>query len=148
MTEEWRFLTSGTLQLCATAFPNSPPASLVGAPDTESRRDTNTRIHKTSVSLARLTGIKAGLITKRVSEVVALRTPNPKLEFVRRDIQGKCGKESVLRLGLDVGRKPVMPGCPLLSPRRLWRQDRDFCLATINLKPPVPISQSATHPQG
>jgi hypothetical protein len=42
--------------------------------------------------------------TRPFTEVLALRSPNPKLEFVRQDIQDKCGKESVLRL--DVGRKP------------------------------------------
>ncbi len=43
----------------------------------------------TSISLARLAGIKAGLITKRISETVALRARDLKLEFVRQGIQDK-----------------------------------------------------------
>lgn len=41
------------------------------------------------ISLARLAGIKAGLITKRVSETVALRARDLKLEYVRQGIQDK-----------------------------------------------------------
>src|ERR1700724_3369413 len=44
----------------------------------------------TSISLARLAGIKTGLITKRVSETVALRARDLKLEFVRQGIQDKA----------------------------------------------------------
>ena len=40
-------------------------------------------------SLARLAGIKTGLITKRVSETVALRARDLKLEYVRQGIQDK-----------------------------------------------------------
>ena len=43
----------------------------------------------TSISLARLAGIKTGLITKRISETVALRARDLKLEFVRQGIQDK-----------------------------------------------------------
>ncbi|HLV89398.1 MAG TPA: HAD hydrolase family protein [Candidatus Sulfotelmatobacter sp.] len=43
----------------------------------------------TSISLARLAGIKTGLITKRVSETVALRARDLKLEYVRQGIQDK-----------------------------------------------------------
>jgi 3-deoxy-D-manno-octulosonate 8-phosphate phosphatase (KDO 8-P phosphatase) len=43
----------------------------------------------TSISLARLAGIRTGLITKRVSETVALRARDLKLEFVRQGIQDK-----------------------------------------------------------
>lgn len=42
-----------------------------------------------SISLARLAGIKTGLITKRVSETVALRARDLKLEYVRQGIQDK-----------------------------------------------------------
>ena len=42
-----------------------------------------------SISLARLAGIRTGLITKRVSETVALRARDLKLEFVRQGIQDK-----------------------------------------------------------
>src|SRR6058998_4316641 len=43
----------------------------------------------TAISLARLAGIRTGLITKRVSETVALRARDLKLEFVRQGIQDK-----------------------------------------------------------
>jgi 3-deoxy-D-manno-octulosonate 8-phosphate phosphatase (KDO 8-P phosphatase) len=42
-----------------------------------------------SISLARLAGIKTGLITKRVSETVALRARDLKLEYVLQGIQDK-----------------------------------------------------------
>jgi len=43
----------------------------------------------TAIFLARQAGIKTGLITKRVSETVALRARDLKLDFVRQGIQGK-----------------------------------------------------------
>ncbi|HEV2468380.1 MAG TPA: HAD family hydrolase [Candidatus Sulfotelmatobacter sp.] len=43
----------------------------------------------TSISLARLAGVKTGLITKRISETVALRARDLKLEYVRQGIQDK-----------------------------------------------------------
>jgi 3-deoxy-D-manno-octulosonate 8-phosphate phosphatase (KDO 8-P phosphatase) len=58
----------------------------------------------TSISLARLAGIKTGLITKRISETVALRARDLKLEFVRQGIQDKrtafeqIAKEAGVRL--------------------------------------------------
>jgi 3-deoxy-D-manno-octulosonate 8-phosphate phosphatase (KDO 8-P phosphatase) len=42
-----------------------------------------------SISLARLAGIRTGLITKRISETVALRARDLKLEYVRQGIQDK-----------------------------------------------------------
>lgn len=43
----------------------------------------------TAISLARLAGIRTGLITKRISETVALRAHDLKLQFVRQGIQDK-----------------------------------------------------------
>jgi 3-deoxy-D-manno-octulosonate 8-phosphate phosphatase (KDO 8-P phosphatase) len=43
----------------------------------------------TSISLARLAGIKTGLITKRISETVALRARDLKLEHVCQGVQDK-----------------------------------------------------------
>jgi 3-deoxy-D-manno-octulosonate 8-phosphate phosphatase (KDO 8-P phosphatase) len=43
----------------------------------------------TAISLARLAGIKTGLITKRVSETVALRARDLRLEHVHQGIQDK-----------------------------------------------------------
>src|SRR5512135_299575 len=43
----------------------------------------------TAISLARLAGLKTGLITKRISETVALRARDLKLDHVRQGIQDK-----------------------------------------------------------
>jgi 3-deoxy-D-manno-octulosonate 8-phosphate phosphatase (KDO 8-P phosphatase) len=43
----------------------------------------------TSISLARLAGIQSGLITKRISETVALRARDLRLEYVRQGIHDK-----------------------------------------------------------
>lgn len=52
----------------------------------------------TAISLARLAGIKTGLITKRISETVALRARDLKLEYVRQGIQDKATAfEEILR---------------------------------------------------
>jgi 3-deoxy-D-manno-octulosonate 8-phosphate phosphatase (KDO 8-P phosphatase) len=55
-----------------------------------------------SISLARLGGIKTGLITKRVSETVALRARDLKLEYVHQGVQNKrtCFNEIVQKAGL------------------------------------------------
>src|SRR5882724_5682267 len=56
----------------------------------------------TGISLARLAGIKTGLITKRVSETVALRARDLKLEHVHQGIQDKrkCFEEIMKQEGL------------------------------------------------
>jgi 3-deoxy-D-manno-octulosonate 8-phosphate phosphatase (KDO 8-P phosphatase) len=56
----------------------------------------------TSISLARIAGIKTGLITKRISETVALRARDLKLEHVRQGVQDKatCFLEIVQQEGL------------------------------------------------
>jgi 3-deoxy-D-manno-octulosonate 8-phosphate phosphatase (KDO 8-P phosphatase) len=55
-----------------------------------------------SISLARLGGIKTGLITKRVSETVARRARDLKLEYVSQGVQNKrtCFNEIVQKAGL------------------------------------------------
>jgi 3-deoxy-D-manno-octulosonate 8-phosphate phosphatase (KDO 8-P phosphatase) len=79
----------------------------------------------TAISLARLAGIKTGLITKRISETVALRARDLKLEHVRQGIQDKLTVfEEILRqeglraneaafVGDDVIDLPVMRSCGL-----------------------------------
>jgi 3-deoxy-D-manno-octulosonate 8-phosphate phosphatase (KDO 8-P phosphatase) len=79
----------------------------------------------TSISLARLGGIKTGLITKRISETVALRARDLKLEHVHQGIQDKLGvfreilKQEGLKaneaafVGDDVIDLPVMRNCGL-----------------------------------
>jgi 3-deoxy-D-manno-octulosonate 8-phosphate phosphatase (KDO 8-P phosphatase) len=79
----------------------------------------------TAISLARLAGIKTGLITKRMSETVALRARDLKLDYVHQGIQDKrtCFeqilKEAKLKasevcfVGDDVIDLPVMRNCGL-----------------------------------
>jgi len=56
----------------------------------------------TSISLARLAGIKTGLITKRISETVALRARDLKLEHVHQGVQDKrtCFEDILRQEGL------------------------------------------------
>jgi len=58
----------------------------------------------TAISLARLGGIKTGLITKRISETVALRARDLRLEYVRQGIQDKrsCLEEVVSEEGIKL----------------------------------------------
>jgi 3-deoxy-D-manno-octulosonate 8-phosphate phosphatase (KDO 8-P phosphatase) len=77
----------------------------------------------TAISLARLGGLKCGIITKRISETVALRARDLKLEFVYqgqafkmkavRDIMEKGGVtlEEIAYVGDDVIDLPVMRTC-------------------------------------
>ena len=79
----------------------------------------------TAISLARLAGIKTGLITKRNSETVALRARDLKLAHVHQGIQDKLAVfEEILRqeglradeaafVGDDVIDLPVMQSCGL-----------------------------------
>jgi 3-deoxy-D-manno-octulosonate 8-phosphate phosphatase (KDO 8-P phosphatase) len=55
-----------------------------------------------SISLARLAGIKTGLITKRISETVALRARDLKLEHVHQGVQDKrtCFEDILKQEGL------------------------------------------------
>ena len=78
-----------------------------------------------AISLARLGGIKTGLITKRTSETVALRARDLKLEYVYQGIQDKLTVfEKILAeagldayeaafVGDDVIDLPVMRNCGL-----------------------------------
>src|SRR5260370_9490544 len=56
-----------------------------------------------SISLARLGGIKTGLITKRSSDTVALRASDLKLEYVYQgvDDKGACFDQIVQKAGLN-----------------------------------------------
>jgi len=79
----------------------------------------------TAISLARLAGIKTGLITKRISETVTLRARDLKLEHIHQGIQDKltvfrgilqqenlAGDEAAF-VGDDVIDLPVMRNCGL-----------------------------------
>ncbi|HZP18197.1 MAG TPA: HAD hydrolase family protein [Terriglobales bacterium] len=77
----------------------------------------------TAISLARLAGLKTGLITKRISETVALRARDLRLEYVYQGIQDKLSTfHSILKqegitaaeacfVGDDVIDLPVMWNC-------------------------------------
>src|ERR1035437_2921717 len=77
----------------------------------------------TAISLARLGGMKCGVITKRISETVALRARDLKLEFVYqgqafkmkavRDIMEKGGVtlEEIAYVGDEIIDLPVMRAC-------------------------------------
>src|SRR5215813_7909956 len=79
----------------------------------------------TAISLARLAGIKTGLITKRISETVALRARDLRLEHVHQGIQDKLtvfrevlkqenlGASEACFVGDDVIDLPVMWNCGL-----------------------------------
>lgn len=79
----------------------------------------------TAISLSRLAGLKTGLITKRISETVALRARDLKLDYVYQGIQDKLGsfKEILQKDGIsadeacfvgdDVIDLPVMWNCGL-----------------------------------
>ena len=79
----------------------------------------------TGISLVRLAGIRTGLITKRISETVALRARDLKIEHVYQGIQDKrTAFEEILRkeglqpeqaafVGDDVIDLPVMRNCGL-----------------------------------
>src|SRR5438445_11938455 len=79
----------------------------------------------TAISLARLAGIRTGLITKRISETVALRARELRLEHVHQGIQDKLSvfKDVLMQEGLaaaeacfvgdDVIDLPVMWNCGL-----------------------------------
>src|SRR5690348_2016178 len=79
----------------------------------------------TAISLARLAGIKTGVITKRISETVALRARDLKLDHVYQGIQDKLTVfEEILKqegleaeqaafVGDDIIDLPVMRNCGL-----------------------------------
>ena len=79
----------------------------------------------TAISLARLAGIKTGLITKRISETVAVRARDLKLDHVHQGIHDKltCFREILKEEGLhadqagfvgdDIMDLPVMRNCGL-----------------------------------
>ena len=79
----------------------------------------------TAISLARLGGLKCGIVTKRISETVALRARDLKLEFVYqgcafkmkalREIVAKEGVtlDEIAYVGDDVIDLPVMRQCGL-----------------------------------
>jgi 3-deoxy-D-manno-octulosonate 8-phosphate phosphatase (KDO 8-P phosphatase) len=79
----------------------------------------------TAISLAHLGGLKAGVVTKRVSEAVALRARDLKLDYVFQGIdrkadvldkilsEGEFQEEEICFVGDDVIDLPIMRRCGL-----------------------------------
>src|SRR3977135_4041847 len=82
----------------------------------------------TAISLARLAGLKTGVITNRLSETVALRARDLKIDHIHQGIQDKAGifrqileKEGITAaeaafVGDDVIDLPVMRRCGFAIP--------------------------------
>ena len=79
----------------------------------------------TAISLARLGGLKTGMITKRISETVALRARDLKIDFLYQGAQNKSDildkilaesgfhEEQIAYVGDDVIDLPIMRRCGL-----------------------------------
>ena len=100
------------------------PVEIDGKPSTKMVEAKGYNAHDgTAISLARLGGLKCGIITKRISETVALRARDLKLEFVYqgqafkmkpiREIMEKGGVtlDEICYVGDDVIDLPVMRKC-------------------------------------
>lgn len=89
----------------------------------------------TGISLARLAGLKLGVITKRVSETVALRMRDLKIDIVHQGVadKGKCftellkqeklKPEQVAYVGDDIIDLPIMRRCGLAIAVRNAREE-------------------------
>jgi 3-deoxy-D-manno-octulosonate 8-phosphate phosphatase (KDO 8-P phosphatase) len=89
----------------------------------------------TGISLAKLGGLKLGIITKRISETVALRARDLKIDIVQQGIadKGKCFREILERenlksdevayVGDDIIDLPVMRRCGLAIAVRNAREE-------------------------
>ena len=79
----------------------------------------------TAISLARLGGLKTGMITKRISETVALRARDLKIDFLYQGAENKSlildkillesglGEEEIAFVGDDIIDLPIMRRCGL-----------------------------------
>jgi 3-deoxy-D-manno-octulosonate 8-phosphate phosphatase (KDO 8-P phosphatase) len=79
----------------------------------------------TAISLARLGGLKTGMVTKRISETVALRARDLKIDFLHQGAQNKSesldkilaesrfSEEQIAYVGDDVIDLPIMRRCGL-----------------------------------
>jgi 3-deoxy-D-manno-octulosonate 8-phosphate phosphatase (KDO 8-P phosphatase) len=79
----------------------------------------------TAISLARLGGLKTGMVTKRISETVALRARDLKIDYLYQGAQNKSdildkilaesgfSEEQIAYVGDDVIDLPIMRRCGL-----------------------------------
>jgi 3-deoxy-D-manno-octulosonate 8-phosphate phosphatase (KDO 8-P phosphatase) len=89
-----------------------------------------------AISLARVAGIKTGLITKRASETVAVRARDLKLDHIRQGIQDKLGafREIVKQEGLTAG-EACFVGDDVIDLPVMW--NCGFAIAVANARDEV-----------
>ena len=90
----------------------------------------------TAISLARLAGIKTGLITKRISETVALRARDLKLDYVQQGIQDKLGVfRQILKQNGTVAAEACFVGDDVIDLPVMW--NCGFAIAVANARDEV-----------
>ena len=89
-----------------------------------------------AISLARVAGIKTGLITKRASETVAVRARDLKLDHIRQGIQDKLGafREILKQEGLTAG-EACFVGDDVIDLPVMW--NCGFAIAVANARDEV-----------
>src|SRR6185437_4437817 len=89
-----------------------------------------------AVSLARLAGIKCGLITKRISETVALRARDLKLEYVYQGIQDKLTAfKEILKSANATANEACFVGDDVIDLPVMW--NCGFAVAVANARDEV-----------
>jgi len=90
----------------------------------------------TAISLARLAGVRTGLITKRISETVALRARDLKLEFVYQGIQDKrAALEEILQKAEVTASEAAFVGDDVIDLPAMW--NCGFAIAVANARAEV-----------
>ena len=90
----------------------------------------------TAISLVRLAGIKTGLITKRISETVALRARDLKLEYVYQGIQDKLGTfKEILKQANITAAEAAFVGDDVIDLPVMW--NCGFAIAVANARDEV-----------
>ncbi len=90
----------------------------------------------TAISLARLSGIRTGLITKRISETVALRARDLKLEYVYQGIQDKLGTfKEILKQAKVTAAEAAFVGDDVIDLPVMW--NCGFAIAVANARDEV-----------
>lgn len=90
----------------------------------------------TAISLARLAGLQTGLITKRISETVALRARDLKLDFVYQGIQDKLGTfKEILEVANFSAAEACFVGDDVIDLPVMW--NCGFAIAVANARDEV-----------
>ncbi|HUK25045.1 MAG TPA: HAD hydrolase family protein [Terriglobales bacterium] len=100
-----------------------------------------------AISLARLGGIKTGLITKRISETVALRARDLRLEYVRQGIEDKLAvfREIMQQEGLSA-EQGAFVGDDVIDLPVMWHCG--FAVAVANARAEVKRDAHYVTPHG